>query len=71
MKTFCVQQNELHVTEYTVEAENAEEAAQKVLDGGGNLITTEYASVLESMAGAGLPPSIRNVEEVGDDLTEQ
>ena len=68
MKTFCVQQNELHVTEYTVEAESAEEAVQKVLDGEGTFVTTEYASVLESMAGEGLPPSIRNVEEAADDL---
>ncbi len=33
MKKFYVQQNELHVSEYVVEAESANEAAQKVLDG--------------------------------------
>ena len=64
MKRFHVQQNELHVTEYAVQADNAEEAAQKVLSGDGTLITTEYASVLDSMAGAGLPPSIRDIQEI-------
>ncbi len=67
MKKFYVQQNELHVSEYVVEADSTKEAAQKVLDGKGTLVMTEYASILDNMAGAGLPPSIRNIEEAKDD----
>jgi hypothetical protein len=47
MKKYIVELREVHVSFYEVEAENADEAAQIVMDGGGDFLDTEYSHTLD------------------------
>ena len=46
-KTYIVELREVHVSYHEVEAENADEAAEIVMWGGGNLLDTEYSHTLD------------------------
>ncbi len=68
MPKYRVKQYELHVSEYVVEAENGQDAIEKVCNGDGNLVSTEFICVDDTrgtrLDATGLCNSIRKVEEI-------
>jgi hypothetical protein len=64
MKTYEVQQYEVHVSTWHVKAESEADAIERVLDGDGDDVGFEYVETLDERHGENLPPSIRKVEEI-------